>query len=89
MASQKTRGQLAHCRGGGRAVAEYGYARAKVNQIAKRSGMAASNVYVYFKSKLEIMLAGYEPWLREQNERLPRDVARMRSPAAGDFGHDR
>jgi len=62
--------------------AEHGYARATINQIAQRAGMAPSNVYVYFKSKLEIMFAVYEPWFRKQIEQLARDVAGMRSPAA-------
>jgi AcrR family transcriptional regulator len=62
--------------------AEHGYARATINQIAKGSGMAPSNVYVYFKSKLEIMFAVYEPWFREQIELLARDTEGMRSPAA-------
>jgi AcrR family transcriptional regulator len=62
--------------------AEKTYARATINQIAKTAGMAPSNVYVYFKSKLEIMFAVYEPWFRQQIERLARDVASLRSPEA-------
>src|ERR1019366_8522633 len=38
---------------------EHGYARATVNQIAKAAGIAPSNVYVYFESKLKIMFAIY------------------------------
>ena len=50
--------------------AEHTYARATINQIAKTAGIAPSNVYVYFKSKLEIMFAVYEPWFRQQIDRL-------------------
>jgi AcrR family transcriptional regulator len=62
--------------------AEHGYGSATINQIAKRGGMAASNVYVYFESKLEIMFAIYEPWFRRQIEELAREVAKLRSPEA-------
>jgi len=67
--------------------AKHGYARATINQIAKRAGMAPSNVYFYFKSKLEIMFAVYEPWFRRQIEQLSRDVAGMRSPASESAAH--
>jgi AcrR family transcriptional regulator len=62
--------------------AEKSYASATINQIAKSAGVAPSNVYVYFKSKLEIMFAVYEPWFRQQIERLAREVAGLRSPDA-------
>lgn len=59
-----------------------GYTRATINEIARASGTAPSNVYVYFKSKLEIVFALYEPWFREQIETLGIEVAQLRSSEA-------
>jgi AcrR family transcriptional regulator len=64
---------------------EHGYARATINQIAKAAGIAPSNVYVYFESKLEIMFAIYEPWFREHLERLEQEVADLPTPEAKVF----
>ncbi|HEY8015145.1 MAG TPA: helix-turn-helix domain-containing protein, partial [Dongiaceae bacterium] len=54
--------------------AERGYAGATIGQIAKAAGIAPSSVYVYFKSKLEIVFAIYDPWLKEHLELLAREV---------------
>lgn len=54
--------------------AERGYAGATIGQIAKAAGIAPSSVYVYFKSKLGIVFAIYEPWLKEHLELLAREV---------------
>jgi AcrR family transcriptional regulator len=59
---------------------KHGYARATINQIAKAAGIAPSNVYVYFESKLKIMFAIYEPWFREHVERLEQEVAALPTP---------
>lgn len=55
--------------------AEHGYSRATINQIARAAGTAPSNVYVYFKSKLEVVFALYEPWLKAHLETLAEEVA--------------
>ncbi len=65
--------------------AEHGYARATISQIAKAAGTAPSNVYVYFKSKLEIVFAIYDPWLKEHLEALEQEVANLPSPEARVF----
>lgn len=65
--------------------AEHGYARATVSQIAKAAGTAPSNVYVYFKSKLEIVFAIYDPWLKEHLDALEQEVATLPTPDARIF----
>jgi AcrR family transcriptional regulator len=56
-----------------------GYLKATINQIAKRAGTAPSNIYVYYKSKLEIAVAVYEPWFKKQIILLERSVKRKKS----------
>jgi AcrR family transcriptional regulator len=58
-----------------------GYLKTTMGQIARRAGTAPSNIYVYYKSKLEIAVAVYEPWFRKQIILLERAVGRKRSPA--------
>jgi AcrR family transcriptional regulator len=65
--------------------AERGYARATIGQIAKAAGIAPSSVYVYFKSKLEIVFAIYEPWLKEHLELLEREVEALSTAEAKVF----
>ncbi len=55
--------------------AENGYVKATISKIARRAGTAPSNVYVYFQSKLEIVLAVYEPWFKRQILDLEQAVA--------------
>ena len=43
-----------------------GYARTTLEEIARGSGVSPANVYVYFRSKLEILYAIYDPWMRER-----------------------
>ena len=65
--------------------AERGYGQATVAQIAKAAGTAPSNVYVYFKSKLGIAFAIYEPWLEEHLDAMAKEVARLKTPEAKVF----
>ena len=58
-----------------------GYLKATMGQIARRAGTAPSNIYVYYKSKLEIAVAVYEPWFRKQIILLERSIRRKRSTA--------
>ncbi|MGH8139932.1 MAG: TetR/AcrR family transcriptional regulator [Steroidobacteraceae bacterium] len=64
---------------------ERGYSRATINQIASAAGIAPSNVYVYFESKLKIMFAIYEPWFRQHLEQLEQEVAALPTPEAKVF----
>ena len=65
--------------------AERGYAGATIGQIAKAAGIAPSSVYVYFKSKLEIVFAIYDPWLKEHLDLLAREVEALSTAEAKVF----
>ena len=47
---------------------------------AREAGVSPGNVYIYFRSKLEILYAIYDPWLRARVEALERRARRHRSP---------
>jgi AcrR family transcriptional regulator len=57
-----------------------GYAETSQAEIAQAAGIATSNLYVYFDSKLDIMFALAGPWMFEQFDRLERDVRRIAEP---------
>lgn len=57
-----------------------GYNGTTVSQIAKTAGTATSNVYVYYRSKIEIAFAVFDPWLRQQIASLEADVSGLRDP---------
>jgi AcrR family transcriptional regulator len=61
---------------------EQGYTGATVPQIAAKAGVSTANVYVYFRSKLEILFAIYEPWLRERIETLEAELTAIKNPKA-------
>jgi AcrR family transcriptional regulator len=54
-----------------------GYAAATMADIARRAKMATSNIYVYFPSKLAIVYAVAEPWIRAHFAGLERDLANV------------
>lgn len=41
---------------------KHGYNGVKMPQIAAKSGISTANIYVYFKSKLDILIAVYKDW---------------------------
>ena len=47
-----------------------GYAATMVADIAREAGVSPGNVYIYFHSKLEILYAIYDPWLRARVDAL-------------------
>lgn len=49
-------------------------------QIARESGMSSANLYVYFDSKLDILYAVYEPWMRARLNLLHEKVKRIDTP---------
>ncbi len=63
-----------------RLFSERGYTASTLTQIAESAGVSTANVYVYFKSKLEIVFSIYGPWFRERLDRLERDARRIADP---------
>ena len=57
-----------------------GYAATMVADIAREAGVSPGNVYIYFHSKLEILYAIYDPWLRARIDGLERQLATVKSP---------
>jgi AcrR family transcriptional regulator len=60
---------------------QHGYSSTSVSQIASSAGVSTSNIYVYFPSKLRILFAVYNPWLRQRLERLESELESIDSPA--------
>ncbi|NGN44669.1 TetR/AcrR family transcriptional regulator [Mesorhizobium sp. CGMCC 1.15528] len=58
-------------------ISANGYLDTTIGRIAKGAGIAPSNVYVYFVSKLEIYFAIYDPWFKDQFLALERRVKRQ------------
>lgn len=56
-----------------------GFLRATISAIAKDARTAASNVYVYFPSKLDLALTVFEPWLKKEMLKLERAVRREKT----------
>jgi AcrR family transcriptional regulator len=63
-----------------RLFSKHGYAATTLAAIAKSARISPGNVYIYFGSKLEILYAIYDPWLRARIEALEKELAPIRSP---------
>lgn len=63
-----------------RLFAEQGYAGTTMPQIAKAAGASTANLYVYFGSKLAILYAIYDPWIRRRLEALRAELAAIKDP---------
>src|SRR5688572_32193538 len=63
-----------------RLFSQKGYARTTLEEIARGSQVSPANVYVYFRSKLEILYAIYDPWMRERLSDLERTLATLDDP---------
>jgi AcrR family transcriptional regulator len=57
-----------------RRFADRGYAHTSLAQIARDAGISTSNIYVYFGSKLEILLAIFRPWLLVKIDELEMEI---------------
>ena len=57
-----------------------GYVDTTVAEIGRAAGVSASNIYVYFSSKLEILYAICEPWLRDRITQLRRELDGLVEP---------
>ena len=58
----------------------HGYAATTLAAIAKSAAVSQGNIYIYFGSKLEILYAIYDPWLRARIDRLEGELGAIRSP---------
>lgn len=58
-----------------------GYTDANISDIAKLANVSPANVYVYFRSKLDILFAIYEPWLIKQFDELEFSLSTIRDPS--------
>ncbi|HEV7247804.1 MAG TPA: TetR/AcrR family transcriptional regulator [Shinella sp.] len=58
-------------------ISANGYLDTTIGRIAKGAGIAPSNVYVYFESKLQIYFTIYEPWFKTQFAVLERTVSKQ------------
>ena len=59
-----------------------GYARTTLAEIARAADLSTANLYVYFRSKLEILYAIYDPWLRQRFVELEIRLSRGKTPRA-------
>ena len=57
-----------------------GYVDSSIPAIAREAGVSTANVYIYFRSKLEILYTLYEPWLLERLDKLDRSLSRIKDP---------
>jgi AcrR family transcriptional regulator len=64
-----------------RLFAERGYSNTNIPQIARAVGVSPANIYVYFRSKLDILFSLYDPWLMRHLDALERSLAGVRTPA--------
>ena len=57
-----------------------GYSDTNVSDIARSAGVAPANLYVYFRSKLDILFSIHEPWLTKQFDELEMSLRRINDP---------
>lgn len=54
-----------------------GYTGTTLSEIAAAAGISTASLYVYFKSKLEILYAIYDPWVRKRLGQLEDEITRQ------------
>jgi AcrR family transcriptional regulator len=59
---------------------EHGYFNTSLPRIAAGAGISTANVYVYFKSKVEILYEIYDPWLRARLAQLAAEAQAIDDP---------
>lgn len=57
-----------------------GYAFTTMSAIARKANTSPANIYVYFESKLDILLAVYEPWMKARIERVAEHARQFGDP---------
>ena len=65
-----------------RLFARQGYSSTQMSQIAREAGVSTSNIYVYFASKLAVVYAIFDPWMRERIERIEQEARAIAEPSA-------
>src|SRR6187455_2658816 len=63
-----------------RIFAQHGFFAARVSEIAKEAGVADGTIYLYFKSKDELLISLFESRMERFNEMLGRAVAAATRP---------
>ena len=58
-----------------------GYVATSLPMIARGAGISSPNVYSYFPSKLAILYAIFDPWIRERFAEAEARLARIKDPA--------
>lgn len=58
-----------------RIFARHGFFAARVSEIAKEAGVADGTIYLYFKSKDDLLISLFENRMRQVNERLRQAIA--------------
>jgi AcrR family transcriptional regulator len=73
--TKKTEVRSAILRSARTLFSRHGYTATSLPKIAAGAGTSTANVYVYFRSKLEILYELYDPWLRARIEALAAEAA--------------
>lgn len=63
-----------------RRFSQQGYYVTSLAQIAKEVGVSTATLYVYFSSKLSLLYAIYDPWIRERLTKLEHSLRQIRTP---------
>jgi AcrR family transcriptional regulator len=79
---KKTQVREAILQGAFELFSKHGYAATTLSEVARTAGVSSGNIYIYFESKLDILYAIYDPWLRARIGRLEAELALVRSPHA-------
>src|SRR5262249_14746049 len=58
-----------------RIFARHGFFAARVSEIAKDAGVADGTIYLYFKSKDDLLISLFENRMRQVNDRLRQAIA--------------
>src|SRR5215510_11425914 len=63
-----------------RIFARHGFFAAKVSDVAKEAGVADGTIYLYFKSKDDLLISLFERRMQQVNDMLRGAVAKVKSP---------
>lgn len=63
-----------------RSFARLGYVNTTLAMIARDANVSQSNLYSYFRSKMEILAAIYDPWMRARITRMEKRIDAERDP---------